>query len=319
MRLTNSMVMSRYIKNLNKSFETYNKLSDIATTENLYTKASDNPAAALKAFNVRNDLSRISLYKSNIVDIQNILTDVETSISSINDMCIDINAKIEQAKNVTYSDTERESIAAVLENLQIEILNVANTKSAGRYIFSGSNITKVPFTVSGGQLLYNGVDVDTGTFNKDSVYIDLGMGMSSGIAINDNSAFDISYPGVDLLGYGVDSDGISNNLYNIVGDLVDMFKNNNMANIDKYAKKFEDKMSEILVQYADIGQKSNFVGFIDKRLKVDEENALKKQDSLESADLAEALMNVEYQKLAYNAALKIGANILQSSLLDYLS
>jgi flagellar hook-associated protein 3 FlgL len=321
MRLTNNMIMKRYLRNINTSSKTLNKLSDIATSEQLYRKASEDPAAALKAFNVRNDLSRIDLYKKNIVDVKNILTDVETSISAINDLAIDIKAKIEQAKNTTYTETERAAIAAVLENMQVQILEIVNRKTADRYLFSGSSVTEIPFTVEDGKLLYHGVDVDTGSFSKDSVYIDLGMGMSSGAGapVTDNTAFDISYPGVNLLGYGVDEDGISNNLYNIISDLVEMVKNNDISNIDKYAAKFENKMSEILVQYADVGEKSNFIDFLDNRLDVDEENFMNKQISLEGADLAEALMNLEYQKLAYNAALKIGATVLQGSLLDYLS
>lgn len=320
MRVTNNLLIKKYLKNLNKSFATYNKLSDIATTEQLYRNASDNSAATMKAFSVRHDLTKINLYKSNIVDVKNILTDIESTISSLNDVAIDIKSLIEQAKNVTYSDAERKSIAQVLKNLQIQILNSANSKYAGRYLFGGSNITEIPFTVVGGRLCYNGVDVDTGTFEPDHVYVDLGMGMAAGssTAVNDNTAFDIAYRGVDLLGYGVDSDGISNNLYNIVGDLVTMLENNDITDLERYEKKFEQKMSDILVKYADVGEKTNFVAFLDSRLDISKENSLNKQDSLEGANLAEAIMNVTYQEMAYNAALKIGANILQNSLLDYL-
>jgi flagellar hook-associated protein 3 FlgL len=308
------------MKNLNKSFDTLNRLNSISTTGELYTKASDNPAATIKAFSVRRDLSKINLYKSSIVDVKNILTDVEATISSLNDLTIDIGTCIEQAKNNTYSETERKAIAEVLKNYQVQILNNANKKSAGRYIFGGTNIKDLPFTVSDGKLYYNGVDVDTGTFKDEHIYVDLGMGMTSSTStqVNDNTAFDIAYPGIDLLGHGVDSDGISNNLYNIVGDLIEMFENNDVSGLDQYAAKFEQKRSDILVQYADIGEKTNFVDFLDTRLRIDEENAYVKQDSLEYADIAEALMNVAYQRFAYEAALKVGSDILQSSLLDYL-
>ena len=320
MRLTNNMILKRYMRNLNTSFKTLNKLSDISSSQQLYKKASENPAAALKAFNVRNDLFKIGIYKGNLLDVRNILTDIESCIATINDIAVEVNTRLEQAKNVTYSETERAAIAAVIENMQVQLLEVVNRRTAGRYIFGGSNLTEMPFTVEDGKLLYHGVDVDTGIFEKDSIYVDLGAGMSSGAApINDNTAFDISYPGVRLLGHGVDEDGISNNLYNIMSDLVAMLNNNDISQIDKYQAKFEQVISGILVQYADIGEKCNFVNFLDKRLLVDEENYLNKQDGLEVADLAEAFMNLEYQKMAYNAALKIGASVLQGSLLDFLS
>ena len=62
-----------------------------------------------------------------------------------------------------------------------------------------------------GKLLHH-VDVDTGIFEKDSIYVDLGAGMSSGAApVNDNTAFDISTPEFGCWGTA-DEDGISNNL-----------------------------------------------------------------------------------------------------------
>ena len=53
MRLTNNMILKRYMRNLNTSFKTLNKLSDISRLAAVGIKASENPAAALKAFNVR--------------------------------------------------------------------------------------------------------------------------------------------------------------------------------------------------------------------------------------------------------------------------
>lgn len=321
MRLTNNMIMKRYLRNLNTSYKTLSKLSDMSSSQKLYSRASENPAAAMKAFNVRNDLTRIDFFKNNIVDVKNIYTDYEASISTVNDIVKEINSMLEQAKNVTYTDTELAAIATVLENYQTQLLDVVNRKSADRFLFGGANLTDLPFEVKDGKLYYHGVDVDTGTFEKENIYIDFGMGMSSrsGVAVNDNTAFNIAYSGVDLLGSGVDADGISNNIYNIITDLVQMLKNNDTTNLEKYQKKFESKMSDVLIQYADIGQKTNFIDFIENRLSIDEENFLNKQDSLEVADLAEAFMNLEYQRLAYNAALKIGANLMEGSLLDFLS
>ena len=44
MRLTNNMILKRYMRNLNTSFKTLNKLSDISASQQLYKKASENPA-----------------------------------------------------------------------------------------------------------------------------------------------------------------------------------------------------------------------------------------------------------------------------------
>ena len=169
MRLTNNMILKRYMRNLNTSFKTLNKLSDISASQQLYKKASENPAAALKAFNVRNDLFKTGIYKGNLLDVRNILTDIESCIATINDIAVEVNTRLEQAKNVTYSETERAAIAAVIENMQVQLLEVVNRRTAGRYIFGGSNLTEMPFTVEDGKLLYHRVDVDTG--NRKTAYM----------------------------------------------------------------------------------------------------------------------------------------------------
>jgi flagellar hook-associated protein 3 FlgL len=313
--------MRKYLNNLNTSSRTLDRLTQKVTTQRQFTKASEDPAAALKVFNIRRDLSRISFYKNNITDLKNNIVDIESTISSLNNVAIEVNTQLTQAKNTTYGQTERNAIASVLKTLQQQVLNNGNTNFAGKFLFGGSNTKQIPFTTDvNGKLLYNGVDVDTGTFSKDEVFVDLGLGMAAGnaSAADANTAYNVSYPGSELLGTGVDADGISNNFYNIIGDLITKLETGDLTNIDKYEAKVKEKMDDIIVKYADIGQKSNFVEFISNKLEIDEENSLKKQDTLEAADLAKSIMDVKYQEMSYNAALQVGTKILQNSLLDYL-
>lgn len=319
MRLTNNIIMRKYLTNLNSSLRTLQDISNRAATQRRFERASEDPAAALKVFHVKRDLSRLSIYKSNVEDIQNNLTDIEATISSLNDILIEVNAQVVQGQNITYDEMERKAIASVIRNLQQQVLNNGNANFAGKYIFGGANVKEMPFTVdSNGKLLYNGQDVDTATFSGDAVYIDIGMGVAMGSEVNPNTAYNISYPGHVLLGSGVDENGISNNIYNIMGELANAFENNDLTNLDVYADKLKDKMSDILVQYADVGEKSKYVDFILEKLEIDNENAANKQDSLEHADIVESFMDYKYQEMAYNAALQIGSRLMQNSLLDYM-
>lgn len=318
MRITNNIVVRKYMSNLNKSKTALDKLVDRATTQQRYRDAYENPTSALKAFNVRRDLSKYAIYKENIVDVQNTMTDIESAISSLNDLAIDINAQLEQAKNPTYGETELRIIAEVLRGLQKQVLNVANASYSSKYLFGGTNVKTEPFTLdASGKLLYNGVDVDTGTFEKQSIYIDVGLGLTTG-SLNANNAYDIAYPGVELLGSGVDSNGITNNFYNLIGEIATKFENNDLTNIEQYTAKFKEKMNDIVVQYADIGERTRFVDFINSKVQNDEDNAVLKQEKLEIADLAEVITDYMYQKSSYDAALQIGAKILSNTLLDYL-
>lgn len=319
MRLTNNIIMRKYLTNLNNSLRTLQDITNRATTQRRFERASEDPAAALKVFHVKRDLTRLSIYKSNVGEIQRNLADIEATISSLNDILIEVNAQVTQGQNTAYDEMERKAIASVIRNLQQQVLNNGNAYFAGKYIFGGTNVKEMPFTVdSNGKLLYNGQDVDTGVFSQDQVYIDIGMGISMGAEANANTAYNISYPGHVLLGSGVDENGITNNIYNLMGELASMFENNDLTELDKYANKLQERMRDLLVQYADVGERSKYVDFILEKLDIDRENAINKQDSLEHADIVESFMDYKYQEMAYNAALQIGSRLMQNSLLDYM-
>ena len=218
MRLTNNMIMRKYMANLNTSLTTLNNLNEQASSGMKFSKMSEDPATALKAFQVRRNLSQITLYKSNVLDIQNSLSDIEFSISNLNNTLSDINAQIIQGRTGTYNASDKIVIANTLKDMQQQILEISNSKFSGKFIFGGPNVTQPPFTLDAtSKLLYNGVDVDTGTFTNEAIYVDIGLGLSMASGeIIPQSAFNKSHPGSELLGTGLDADNISNNLPEIV-------------------------------------------------------------------------------------------------------
>jgi flagellar hook-associated protein 3 FlgL len=321
MRLTNNMIMRKYMANLNTSLTTLNNLNEQTSSGMKFSKMSEDPATALKAFQVRRNLSQITLYKSNVLDTQNSLSDIEFSISNLNNTLSDINAQIIQGRTGTYNASDKIVIANTLKDMQQQILEISNSKFSGKFIFGGPNVKQPPFTLDAtSKLLYNGVNVDTGTFTNEAIYVDIGLGLSTDTAGNiiPQSAFNKSHPGSELLGTGVDADGISNNLYNVVGEIAKMFQNNDFTNIDKYVNKFSKNVEEVMVQYANVGEKSKSLEYLSNRLDTDENNALHKQNDLEAVDLAKSILDFKNQESSYNAALQMGAKILQLSLVDYL-
>lgn len=321
MRLTNNMIMRKYMANLNTSLTTLNNLNEQVSSGMKFSKMSEDPATALKAFQVRRNLSQITLYKSNVLDIQNSLSDIEFSISNLNTTLSDINVQIIQGRTGTYNASDKIVIANTLKDMQQQILEISNSKFSGKFIFGGPNVMQPPFTLgTDNKLLYNGVDVDTGTFTNEAIYVDIGLGLSTDTAGNiiPQSAFNKSHPGSELLGTGVDADGISNNLYNVVGEIAKMFETNDLTNIDKYVNKFSKNVEEVMVQYANVGEKSKSLEYLSNRLDTDENNALHKQNDLEAVDLAKSILDFKNQEMSYNAALQMGAKILQLSLVDYL-
>ncbi len=322
MRITNKMINTTYLNNLNSSLSDLTHLNQQVSSGRSYLKASDDPVASLKAYQVRQNLSRISLYQDNISSAQNILTDVESSYAELNSVLTNAVEKIIEGESDNSSADDRAIIAEVLKQYQGEILDIANSKSSSKYVFGGSDMYTVPFSVENGTLYYHGIDVnsDSSSFAEETLYYDTGLGLktdASGSVIS-GSAFNIANPGSSVFGVGVDSDGITNNIYNLIGDIADKLASNDLTDLGSYVSKLETVKDDVLINYANIGQKTNFLDFLTERLSSNSFNATKQQSSLECVDKAEAILSYNTQNTAYNAALAMGSKLLQYSLLDYL-
>ena len=323
MRITNRMISNTYLSNLNSSLEELTNLNQKVSTGRSYLKASEDPAAALKAYQIRQNLSRISLYQNNVSEAGDILTDVESAIKELNSVVTSVSEQVIQGESDTCSADDRAIIAEVLKNYQAEIFDIANYKSSDKYVFGGSDMSEAPFTLASDILYYHGTDVDsnTGFTAEESIYYDIGLGLETDATgqVVEGTAFNISNPGSEVFGTGTDANGITNNIYNLVGEIATMFENNDLTNLSSYVDKLETISEDITIDYVNIGQKSNFLDFLTERLENNEYNAEEKQTTIEGIDEAEGILNYNTQETAYEAALAMGSKIIQYSLLDYMS
>ncbi len=321
MRITNKMITNTYMINLNNSYTRMNKLNEKTYTGRKYLKASEDPATALKAYQVRQSLSKIELYKNNVSEVKGLFTEVETAVSNVNSILGEVMEQLIQARGTT-SQGDLNAIGQVIRNYQGQILSISNSNFAGRYIFGGNNMKNMPFTLdASGNLQYQAMDVNNNTpFPKEEQYYDIGLGLATDGAGNilAGTALNIASPGSEFFGTGVDADGFSNNVYNLLGQIAQLLEDGNVEDLGKIMNKLEERNSEVLLDYVSIGQRSNFIEFLAKRFDVDETNALEKQQRLEGIDPAKAIIEFNMQELSYKAALQMGAKIIQPSLLDYL-
>ncbi|MFA6730887.1 MAG: hypothetical protein WCR95_07815 [Eubacteriales bacterium] len=321
MRITNNMLTKNYLKSLNQSLGDLTEANTRIAVKRSYLKISENPTDALKAMKVRKNLSLIDIYTSNLKDAQDLVDQYETAISNINEILKEARAQVSQGVTGTSDVEVRKTVAGTLRSFQDAILAAVNTQFAGDYIFGGDSVGEIPFTISqSGRLLYKGQDADNGVFADEPRYLDIGIGLSLSAegGIDPRSALDISNSGVALLGSGVDSDGIPENIYNLLGIIASKLETNDIDDIGLYSDKLKAKSDDIRLKYVSAGEKTNFISYFITRLESEKINAQNKQVKLESIDYSKSIVEFGDMELAYNACLQIGTKILQPSLLDFL-
>ncbi|MCR5481984.1 MAG: flagellar hook-associated protein FlgL [Clostridia bacterium] len=160
MRITSKMISSTYLRNLNGLATDLNKYNNQIASGREFSKAAEDPASAVRAYRLRENLSRINGYSSNVTYANSYLTNAESVLNGMESTLIESKAKILQALNGTQSQNERRIIATELRSVQEQLLQSLNSNDFGIYIFGGSNTDSKPFsTGDSGQLVYNGYNV----------------------------------------------------------------------------------------------------------------------------------------------------------------
>ena len=310
MRITNSMISSTYLTNLNNNLLKMDTLYQKGTTNRNILRLSDDPVGLLSALQVRQRISDITQYtKKNIQQADLWMKQSESSLTEINEIIKDAYELALKSSTAGISDTDKNAMAAELLQLRHQLVDACNSKVNNQYVFGGYNTTQAPFTVDASEaILYNGVDMVNGNAADlaDLAEQELQIEIASG-----GLKMDISFTGVDVMGTGND------NLYNIIDSLYNDLLNGS-DNIGQYADKLLDKQSYNMGLISDIGARTNRLSLLQTRYAEDLVNYKTVQSDIEDADMAEIAVHYKMAQSVFDASLMMGASLIKPTLLDYL-
>lgn len=138
MRITNHMVTSSSLRNMQKSMQRVSTLNEQVTTGKKISAPSEDPVVAIRALKLRTTCDQLDQYKNkNVKDALNWLDTTQTSIQNIYDRLDDVYVYCEQGATDTYQTKDRNTIISELYALKEAIYSEGGTTYAGRYLFSG--------------------------------------------------------------------------------------------------------------------------------------------------------------------------------------
>lgn len=308
MRITNNMlinnIMTHLSSNLNRTMKYQNQLA----TGKKISMPSDDPIVASRALKLRTDVAEIQQYSRNMDDALSWMEITEATMNQINDVLQRFREITVQASNGSNTPDDLKKIGAEAGELITQVIQLANTSYAGRYIFSGFKTDK-PLLKS------------DGTFNvnvaKDE-FIQFEIGIGDRINVN--------VPGSDLFNRANDAAEDGDCL--LISTLVNIKKAINGEELDPGENQHE-KISNLLGELdleienllrvrAGLGARMNRVELTGNRLDEDYVSFTKLMSLNEDVDMAEAIMNLFNEQNVYQASLSTTARVIQPSLVDYL-
>lgn len=138
MRITNQMVTSGSLRNMQKSMQRVSKLNEQSITGKKILTPSEDPVIAIRALKLRTTCDKLTQYKEkNVKDAMNWVDTTQGSIRNIIDHLEDVYDYCTQGSTDTFYTDDRNKIVNELKSLKQAIYDEGGTSYAGRYLFSG--------------------------------------------------------------------------------------------------------------------------------------------------------------------------------------
>ena len=291
-RITNSMVSRTVLSDIQGVFTKLSQTQEKLSSGKQLTKPSDDPFAASRALLYRTSIDANNQYQTNVNEATSWLDATDTALSDITDSAGRARDLLIQGSNGTNSQVQRDAIAAELDQIVDSIKTAGNTQYAGRYIFAGTATQTAPFAV-GGADTYLG---DTGTINRE-----IGQGVQVPVNVTGDT---VVSPLVAALRQAV----------------TDLRAGGTPSNLNTTDLQALDAASgAVQTTRSTVGARQNRLTSAQDRLQQLQLAQTKQLSDTEDADVAQTMIDYSTQSAVYQAALKAGAQLIQPSLLNFLS
>ena len=441
MRITNRNQMSTFMSRMNNNLSQLTKSNNKMSSQRKFDKAWENVADATRTMRVRRLIRDNEHSLTNIRDVQGRMNASEDNLGAINKILEQTLDRSVQGLNATYDESDRQKMAAELENLQRQTLSLMNGQYADEFLFSAAggatkgqpfqmgtmtmpeleygnlwqtdangnaifdtdvNGNKIPRPIlvndgagnmvpqqgwktktqpvmgkdAGGNniitgyqpvtktvtgLMYNGMPVDmmkedpttkkivwqgptpgyetsmaknpsynpftmNGSeikwteipFNKNN-FIDIGLGFKlKGNSASPETSMQYTYSGAELFGVGRNENGISNNVYTLLGEICDSLNTNNMDQLGQQLDQLRVCRDRLMVGITQIGTSAKFSEDMAGILENDTLVLKTTQTDLEAIDLAEESINNKDFEMSWMVTLQLGSKVLPTSLFDFM-
>ncbi|MEY9979969.1 flagellar hook-associated protein FlgL [Lysinibacillus sp. RC79] len=305
MRVTQSMLSSNMLRNLNTSYSKMSKYQDMLDSGKVITRPSDDPVVAVKGMGYRIDLDKNQQYQRNLREANTWLDTTDEALDQVGGALKRVKELIVQAANDTNTADDRQKINAEMQQIKEQLRDIANTKVGENYIFSGTH-TNQPLYID-----------KTGPQNPD-----ITTGGQKPIEINvfDGISMNINTPGADLFN---DIDGFMTHVTTLlesgatgpeIGSALGLEVTNGVNKIPGLDGIYENT----LTLRADVGARQNRVEMMGNRLSLQEVNVTKQLSTNEDTDYAKTITDMVTQESIHQAALSVGAKIIQQTLVDFI-
>ena len=146
MRISTNMMFQNSTSALQKASERLDKANEQMTTGDKFSTAGEDPTGMSTKLSLTSKITAYQQYNTNGGLLDSSLTLEGTVLSSVTTSLQSAYTLVQQSQNGTINLADRKSIASELEELQVQVYDLMNSRNAdGEYIFGGNQSQTQPF------------------------------------------------------------------------------------------------------------------------------------------------------------------------------
>lgn len=336
MRVTTNGTLRTYRGHLARA--TLNQFQSMNTvlTQRRFSSYAESPSLATQSFRLHSAYARNTAQQNMSEEMISKYEAAGSSLQQLQNQYNDALEAAERGQNDTNAGA-RQQLGETLKGIAEGMVQTLNAQYNEKFVFAGADGDNAPFELKDGKLYFRGLDVNDpaneaafAEMAEETAFVDIGLGMQldENEQVVPSTAFNSAISGIGLVGYG-QTDGVPNNMISIISELGEIYSRADSETGDMSAADSEraeilfdslqDSNSAFRAEWTKLDTKAQFLKTNDTRLVSTGDTLTTQYEGLDRVDLADALTTFAYAQYSYNAALRVGNDILSQSFIDYMS
>jgi flagellar hook-associated protein 3 FlgL len=295
-RVTQSMLNSQMLRNLNNNMLRMDKLQNQLSTGRRINKPSDDPVGISFSMRYRSELSANDQFTRNLNEANSWLNYADTILGQTGDILQRTRELVIQGANSSNPESSLDSIKSEVEQLYDQLVNSGNSKFNGKYVFNGQMTDLIP---------YDKATAATQSTDAADIPFEIGAGVKVAVNVTGNKVFG--------------NPGDTDNAFQVLQDIISALGNQDTTALsENVLGRLDSRIDQFLEIRAEIGAKSNRLELAESRLADININVQTLLSKTEDADISEVITNLKTSENVYQASLSVGAKLIRPSLIDFL-
>lgn len=298
-RVTHMSAQRNVLANMQQNLSAMVKLQEQGSSGKRIGKISDDPAKAADALSLRRDQRANEQYVRNAEDGKSWLNLADSALVATSSLLLRARDLVVQGSSTgVMNPAAREALAAEIDGIKSALLDQANTKYLGRSIFAGTSGEESAFDPT--NYAFSGVPgatVERRTSDAVTIQVD-----TDGSSVFGSNTLDPDDPNYSV--------------FALMDDIANTLRSG--GDPQQALVQIDTRHAQITTQMASVGARTNQ---IERAVTTASSTAATLKNDvagIENIDLAQTIMDLKLQEVAYTASLNASARVLQPTLLDYL-